>query len=110
MLVVDVGSTISNNIATSSTATTSNSGYGFYLTGFVYSSSYILPWFPNTQYTVSGNKADNNQYGYYDVSIGTDNLGLGNTYTGNECSGNGLYGSYDGQANFGPAGLCTPQG
>jgi len=89
-----IGTSLSDNNASG------NGSRGFDLSGGL----------PSTQYTLNNNKADNNQYGYYDDTVGAGSLGLGNTYTNNECHGNTIYGSYDGNANLGPAGLCTPQG
>lgn len=95
--VVDsVGTIINGNTASM------NTNSGFYFT-------YSL--FPNTQYKVANNKADSNgATGYYDYTVGAGSLGLGNTYTGNECNSNGIYGSDDAVAGIAPAGLCTPQG
>jgi len=95
--VVDsVGAIIISNTASSNTI----DGFYFY---------YSL--FPNTQYKVTANTADlNGVTGYYDYTVGAGNLGLANTYTNNECSGNSFYGSDDGYAGIAPAGLCTPQG
>jgi parallel beta-helix repeat protein len=77
--------------------TASHNQYGFYMD---WSSGFALVL----------NKADSNsQYGFEDYSYGSGPFGLGNTYSSNECSLNG-YGSYDEEANNGPAWLCTPQG
>lgn len=90
-----VGTSLSSNTATGNV-------FGFYMTSSKY---------PNTQMTLTTNKADSNSNdGYYDNTFGTGTVQLGNTYSSNECNGNSAYGSYDGYAGFGPAGLCTPQG
>jgi parallel beta-helix repeat protein len=53
--------------------------------------------------TLSGNTANNNiLYGYYDTTSGTGTAGTANFYTGDECSGNRVGGSF-------PSGLGTPQ-
>jgi parallel beta-helix repeat protein len=53
---------------------------------------------------LSGNVANNNtRYGYYDATAGSGTGGTANSYSGDECSGNGVWGS-------GPSGLCSPQG
>jgi parallel beta-helix repeat protein len=90
----DVGASISTNTAT-------NNPYGFYMD---------IYFIPNPGMTLKGNKADNNHYGYYDKTYGTGTLGLGNTYSSNECSGNTNYGSYGEWWGYGPMGICTPQG
>jgi parallel beta-helix repeat protein len=90
----DVGASISSNTAT-------NNYYGFYMD---------VNYIPNPGMTLKGNTADSNHYGYYDNTYGTGTIGLGNTYSSNECSGNTNYGSYGEVWGWGPMGICTPQG
>jgi parallel beta-helix repeat protein len=115
------GLTISGNTATGFTT-----GYGFYIDdsgpieyggpgGSLASNTashneygFYMDW--SSGFALVLNKADSNsQYGFDDYSYGSGPFGLGNTYSSNECSSNGV-GSYDEEAGYGPAWLCTPQG
>ncbi len=76
--------------------TASSNQNGFYLNNYAFSNR-------TTDNILSGNSAeDNTSYGYYDLSSGSGTGGTANLYTGDECSGNGVGGSY-------PSGLGSPQ-
>jgi parallel beta-helix repeat protein len=82
--------TSSNNNALSGNTATNSNVYGFFLTRSFYN-------------TLSANRANNNGYfGYSDFTTGSATAGTANTYSGDECTGNGSGGSS-------PSGLCIPQ-
>ena len=108
--------TLTGNTANDNTGTSTSPGAGFYLVSF--SSMNVLRTnaavgnvgnsgddgfhldMTTSSNSIIGNQANfNPAYGYEDNSLGSRTSGTANTYSGDRCTGNGLFGSL-------PSGLC----
>jgi len=108
--------TLTRNTANDNTGTSTSPGAGFYLVSF--SSMNVLRTnaavgnvgnsgddgfhldMTTSSNSIIGNQANfNPAYGYEDNSLGSRTSGTANTYSGDRCTGNGLFGSL-------PSGLC----